>query len=322
MSRPGRQELRTLLLGAVSSSLVSTSSIRSITADDGTRIEYTVQGTGPALVLSNGLTTTHLFWKYLEPRWLEHYTVLKWDLPGHGTSSPAASERSATIEGQPDLLAHVMDDAGIEHAVQVGFSVGCQVALEMARQYPRRCDAMVLLLGGAGNVLSTTRLPLPAPLLSRVLRDTPDNVFAPLARGFARLATQEISYQAGRVFGMLGPKAPRRDIQEMMEHMLSVDPATIRRMAVSAEAHSALDVLASLQEAQVPVLIVAGDLDPFAPATEVGERMHRAAPASEFVLIEGGTHTALLEQPEQIAEIVEDFLTRHGITAVHRPLSG
>jgi len=311
--------LRTLLLHAVSSHVVSTSSIRSITADDGTRIEYTVQGTGPALVLNNGLTTTHLFWKYLAPRWLEQYTVLKWDLPGHGTSSPAASERSATIEGQPDLLARVMEDAGIQHGVQVGFSVGCQVALEMARQYPQRCDAMVLLFGAACHVLSTTRLPVPAPLLSRVLRETPDRYFTPLARGFANLATQEISYRAGRAFGMLGPKAPRRDIQEMMEHMLSVDPATIRRMAVSAETHSAMDVLASLQ---VPVLIVAGDRDPFAPATEVGERMHHAAPTSEFVLLEGGTHTALLEQPEQIADIVEDFLTRHGITKVNRPLSG
>ncbi len=291
----------------------------SITAADGTRIEYTVQGRGPALVLNNGLTTTHLFWKYLAPRWRERHTIVMWDLPGHGTSSAAGSPRSATIEGQPDLLTRVMDAAGVESAVQVGFSVGCQVALEMARQYPQRCDAMVLLLGAACHVLSTTRLPLPAPLLSRLLRGIPDRSFTPLARRFAQLANQEISYQAGRALGMLGAKAPRSDIREMMEHMLLVDPPTIRRMAVSAEDHSAMDVLASLE---VPVLIVAGDRDPFAPATKVGERMHRAAPASEFVLIEGGTHTALLEEPEQIADIVEDFLARHGLTKVHRPLSG
>jgi pimeloyl-ACP methyl ester carboxylesterase len=293
---------------------VSTSrSIRSVTAADGTRLEYTVQGSGPAIVLTNGLTTTHLFWKYLVPRWLDHHTVVMWDLPGHGTSGPARSDYSATIEAQPDLLARVMDAAGVESAVQMGFSVGCQISLEMARQHPERCSALVLLLGSAGRVLSTTKLPVPGPVLLRLLRDTPDRLFEPLARGFAQLATADISYHAGRAFGMLGARAPRRDIRDMMEHMLLVDPGTIRRMAASAEAHSAFDILGSLE---LPMLIVAGDRDPFAPAEEVGMAMHRAAPRSEFVLLEGGTHTALLDDPDPIAAIIQAFLARHQLTTV------
>ena len=30
-------------------------------------------------MLSNGLTTSTGFWKYLQPRWREHYTVITWD---------------------------------------------------------------------------------------------------------------------------------------------------------------------------------------------------------------------------------------------------
>jgi 3-oxoadipate enol-lactonase len=293
---------------------VSTS-IRSVTADDGTRIEYTVQGSGPALVLTNGLTTTHLFWKYLLPRWLPRHTVVMWDLPGHGTSGPALSDYSATIEAQPDLLTRIMDKEGITSAVQVAFSVGCQVALETARQHPQRCDALVLLLGAAGHVLSTTRLPIPGPLLVRLLRDTPDRYFEPAARQFARLATADVSYFAGRAFGMLGERAPRRDIRDMMEHMLCIDPSTIRRMAASAEAHSAFDILGSLT---LPILIVAGDRDPFAPAERVGVPMHHAAPTSELVRLKDATHTALLDQPDEIAEIVGAFLMRHGLTIAAR----
>lgn len=295
--------------------LSTSRSIRSVTADDGTRIEYTVQGSGPALVLTNGLTTTHLFWKYLIPRWLPHHTIVTWDLPGHGTSGPARSDYSATIEAQPGLLARVLDAANIESAVQVAFSVGCQVALEMARQYPKRCDALVLLFGSAGRVLSTTKLPVPGPLLLRLLRDTPDTYFEPFARQFARLATLDISYHAGRLFGLLGERAPRRDIEEMMEHMLSIDPGTIRRMAASAEAHSAFDILGSLT---LPMLIVAGDRDPFAPAAQVGVPMHRAAPSSQLARLKHATHTALLDQPEEIAELVENFLLRHGLTSMGR----
>ncbi|MFT3928016.1 MAG: alpha/beta hydrolase [Myxococcales bacterium] len=279
----------------------------SITAEDGTCIEFTVQGTGPGLLLTNGLTTTDLFWKYLIPRWQSHYTIVTWDLPGHGISSPARSEYTATIEAQPALMAKVMDAVGLTTAIQGAFSVGCQIALEMARQFPERCDALLLLLGAAQHVLSTTRLPIPGPLLLRLLRDTPDEYFVPFARGFASLAKTALSFHGARAIGLVGKQASRRDIDDMTEHLSVLDPGTIRRMAASAEAHSAFNVLGSLT---MPLLIMAGDRDPFAPAQTVGWPMHRAAPTSEFVRLKHGTHTALLDDPEPIAEIVEQFLAR------------
>lgn len=125
---------------------------RSVRAPDGTRIAYNVAGSGPALVLTNGLTTTGTFWKYLRPAWLEKHTVVAWDLPGHGASEPAKTAQGASIEAQPALLARVMDAAGVERATPIGWSVGCQIVLEMYRQFPERCAAIVtvLLPGGRG----------------------------------------------------------------------------------------------------------------------------------------------------------------------------
>jgi len=104
---------------------------KSLLAPDGTRIAYGVTGRGPALMLTNGLTTTTRFWKYLRPMWREKYTVITWDFPGHGGSAPAASLRSATVEAQPAIMAAILDQLGIDAAVHVGWSVGSQVVLEL-----------------------------------------------------------------------------------------------------------------------------------------------------------------------------------------------
>jgi pimeloyl-ACP methyl ester carboxylesterase len=233
--------------------------------------------------------------------------VLTWDLPGHGTSGPARDAWDATIEAQPAILARVMDAAGIDRAVQVGFSVGCQVALETARQLPERVSALVLLLGGARNALSNTRLPVPHAVLLSLLRNTPDPLFAVAFRQFARLADLPASLRAARALGVLGPSATDGDLREVTQHLATVDPESIRRMALSAEKHDAFDTLAALK---VPLLIVTGDRDPFAPMELVGEPMHRAAPHSELVRLHKGTHTALLDQAERIGDVVERFLGR------------
>jgi haloacetate dehalogenase len=70
---------------------------RELRAPDGTRIAYAIAGSGPALVLTNGLTTTTTFWKYLRPIWLQRHTIVTWDMPGHDNSGPAASDAGATI---------------------------------------------------------------------------------------------------------------------------------------------------------------------------------------------------------------------------------
>jgi pimeloyl-ACP methyl ester carboxylesterase len=81
-------------------------------------------------------------------------------------------------------------------------------------------------------------------------------------------------------------------------------------MLLSAEAHSTLDVLPTLL---VPLLIMAGGRDQFAPLARVGALMHEAARRSEMVLLDDATHTALLDHSDQIGDAVDRFLARHGL---------
>ena len=285
------------------------SDTRRLRAADGTDLAYWVRGQGPAMVLTNGVTTTTSFWSHLQPRWERSHRVLSWDLPGHGASSPARSEQSALLSELPGLLVRLMDAAGMERAVQVGWSTGCQVVLEMYRRHPERCAALVLILGAAGRVLSTAVLPLPGAVIDVLVRHTPRPIFGGLARALARIAHAPGGQLAPRAIGLIGKRTTHRDAALITEHLRRIDTRTVQTMIASAQAHSAWDVLPAVA---VPTLIVAGDLDPFAPAATVGVQMHARCPDSELLRLPEGTHTALLDHADLIFDAVDDFLRRRG----------
>jgi len=284
---------------------------RFITAADGTRIAYGVSGQGPALVLTNGLTTTTNFWARLWPMWTERYTVVTWDYPGHGESGPANTERGASIEAQPGILTAILDELGIERATHVGFSVGCQVILELYRQFPQRVSSLVALLGTAEHAISSTGMWLPAPIVSRLFHQTPSNLFGTGFRALARFASTDFGLSLGRKLALVG-SASADDMAGVIDHFRQLDPDTMRVMGCAAEAHSAFDVLSRLR---VPLLIVAGDRDVFAPPERVGMRMHAAAPGSVLVRLPEATHTGMLDHAPEIFEAVERFLAGRAAAA-------
>ena len=125
---------------------------RSLLGPDGSLLAYRVEGRGPALLLTNGITTSNFFWSYLHDRWSPKHTVINWDLKGHGRSAPARSPEAASITALADDLLRVLDASGQRRTTLVGFSMGCQVSLEAYRRAPDRVAALVLLLGPAGRV--------------------------------------------------------------------------------------------------------------------------------------------------------------------------
>ncbi|HEX4354570.1 MAG TPA: alpha/beta hydrolase [Polyangiales bacterium] len=258
-------------------------------------------------MLTNGLTTTSTFWKYLQPIWLRDHQIVTWDLPGHGGSAPAASAMTATIEAQPSIIRAVMAAIGIERACQIGWSTGSQVVLELYRQHPQLCDRLVLLLGGAGHALDATQLPVGGATIDRLARALSPRAFRPVFRLLTIGMPTPLGLAIGRRTGLFGPRVSEADELEIARHIGTVDPTTLLLMLRSIQAHDARSVLPSLR---VPLLIVAGDRDPFAPTELVGARLHENAHGSELLRLPEGTHTALLEHYDQIANVVEAFSRR------------
>lgn len=283
---------------------------RTIVAADGTRVFYRREGEGPALLLCNGITTSRFFWTHLAPRWARRFTVITWDLKGHGRSEPARTREGVEIPALAGDALQILHAEGLTDAAVVGFSMGCQVALEVYRAAPSRVRGLVLLLGPAGRVFDTALGPV-GPILHGLIARLPAPGFRLAFRGARGVVGLPGSRRLGQLLGLIGPAATPADVKLYIEHFVrELDPGTLAAMALAAQSHDAADLLPTIA---APTLIVAGDRDVFAPAPRVGLPLHRAIPGSRLLRLEDGTHTSLFEHHAAIGAAVERFC--EGLTA-------
>lgn len=278
---------------------------RNITASDGTRVAWDVAGTGePPLLLCNGLITNTIFWRDMLPVLERRHRVLTWDLKGHGDSGPARTVEGASVEAAARDALAVMDAAGVGSAVVGGYSMGCQVALEIHRQAPERVQGLALILGPAGPVFEHAFGPF-GRVLAILTRATPPHVLMAALGVLGRLAGPPFGHWFATTLGFIGPTLRPADFAGILAHWRQLDGPTVRNLALSAGTY---DARPHLSLVKVPTLIVAGDRDVFAPARKVALPMHAAIAGSRLVRLPHGTHSSTLEHAAEVQEAVERFL--------------
>src|SRR5512145_267257 len=115
---------------------------------DGVRLHYVVRGEGEPLVLlhGNGSNVLDLECSGLLDRAAERYQVIAFDRPGHGYSSRPRTT-VWTPEAQARLLHKALQQLGVRRPIVAGHSLGTQVALAMALQFPEDVRALALMSG-------------------------------------------------------------------------------------------------------------------------------------------------------------------------------
>lgn len=96
----------------------------------------------PAIVLVHGLAVSSAYMVPTAVRLAPHYRVYAPDLPGFGESDKP--ELALDIPELADVLVAWMDAAGLERAVLIGNSLGCQIIVDLAVRYPNRVERAVL----------------------------------------------------------------------------------------------------------------------------------------------------------------------------------
>ena len=100
-------------------------------ARDGTSIYYSVQGTGPTLVLCYGLVCRMGHWHNQLDHFRDKYQIVMFDYRGHHRSAVPENDQHMTLQWSAwdlmDLLTHLK----IEKAVCLGHSLGATAAVEL-----------------------------------------------------------------------------------------------------------------------------------------------------------------------------------------------
>jgi 3-oxoadipate enol-lactonase len=111
--------------------------------------EYTIEGSGPPLFLIHGIGAARDAWRFIVPILRDHFTIVTYDLRGHG-ASPMPSDEFGLNELVDDLE-RVRERTGFEKAHFSGHSLGGMIGPAYAQKYPDRVLSLGLLSTAAGR---------------------------------------------------------------------------------------------------------------------------------------------------------------------------
>ena len=266
----------------------------------GHRISYRTAGRGPVLLLIHGIAGSAATWDDVLPWLAERYCVVAPDLLGHGASAKPRGDYSlgAYASGIRDLLGVL----GHTRATVVGHSLGGGVAMQLAYQYPERCERLVLVSsGGLGREVHAMLRAAALPGAEWVL---------PLL--CARGVRDAVAGVAG-VLGRLGLRAGP-DLEEMWRGFASLADTdgrqaflhTVRTIIYTGgQRVSAADRL--YLAAEMPTLIMWGDRDPMIPVTHA-HAAHTAIPGSRLALFPDAGHFPHRDDPRRFVQTLLDFV--------------
>lgn len=271
---------------------------------DGTRLFYSIEGSGPPLVFCYGLVCSKLHWSYQMEYFKKHYTVIWFDYRGHHRSETPANPEALTIDNMARDVECLLDELKIPKATFLGHSMGVNIVLEFYHRCPERVQAMVLANGSA-------RGPLETMLRSNVMQLIFPTLYSAYKK-YPKLANfiwkaQGKSKLTPWLVGQLGfnPNLAKPEDIETYVHMVTgMDMIITLQLLKDYEDY---DATPWLHRIDVPTLVIAGENDLIIPR-EAQEIMHQLIPNSRFELVRHGSHCPQMDIPELANIIIERFL--------------
>jgi len=266
----------------------------------GNRVRYLTAGSGPAVVLVHGITSSADTWRPAMEALAGEHTVIAPDLLGHGASAKPRGDYSlgAYASGIRDLLAAL----GHDRVTVIGHSLGGGVAMQFAYQFPERTERLALVSsGGLGREVN---------LLLRAAALPGAELLLPLlAPSWLGRAVGGASWAGAR----LGLRA-RRDLEEMVRGFVSLSDAPTRAAFLhtlravidpGGQRVSGRDRL--YLAASLPTLLVWGERDPIIPVAH-GRAAHAAMPGSRLEVFDASGHFPHMDDTTRFVAVLDDFL--------------
>jgi pimeloyl-ACP methyl ester carboxylesterase len=280
-----------------------------VTSGDGTELQaWTNDVAGPTVLLCNGLGTSPYSWPaLLDPGCGVH--VISWNHRGTGGSERPADLEHVGIDAFAEDAIAVMDDAGVDACVLMGWSMGVNTMFELAVTEPERVTGLFAVGGVPGDTFASMLAPIfvPRPVrkpitvnAARVMK----LAGKPLTQIASRLPvgplTVEFLSHSGFMLPMPDPELARRAIKEF----LSTPIDWYMHLAL----HSSLHLRVSLRNIDVPASFLAGQFDILASSHDMRTAAARI-PGAAYEEIRA-THFISMEKPTEVHEALLDLLDR------------
>jgi pimeloyl-ACP methyl ester carboxylesterase len=264
------------------------------TAPDGVKLWFDASGAGPPLLLAHELGSDARQWRAQVAAFSGRLRCITPNARGYPPSEVPGEDDAYLWDRFAADIGAVLDAAGAEAAVLMGWSMGAYAALQFARLNPGRARGLVLVGIGSGSP-SADEAPWRLQMcdMSAAWLEDP--------RRAARMLAESPNRQPLR---RLNPKAFDAWLADLEGHSPEGMARTCRNY--QGRRPSLQDVEAELAALEVPTLIVCGTEDP--PCVETSAWLARTLPNARLWSPEGLGHCPNLEDPALFNREVGAFL--------------
>lgn len=251
------------------------------------QINYTVEGSGPWVVMSHSLACAIPMWDEQAEALKSKYKVLRFDTRGHGgTDAPPGGY---TLDQLAADLHGLLAALGVTNPHFVGLSMGGMIGMTYALQHPGVFKSLVLCD-------TSSRMPPEAkPVWEERIKTATEQGMEPLVEPTLKRWFTEPYY------------AKRNSVIERVAALIRSTPT--QGYAGCCHAIPKIDVTDRLSAVKCPVQVIVGEKDIGTPVA-MAEAIHKAIPGSELVVIPEASHLSNLEQPAVFTSALTRFLAR------------
>ncbi len=241
------------------------------------------RGNGPPLVLLHGWGLNLRVFDGLAATLAPHHTLLAVDLPGHGRST------ASDLNNYPQLLACLPEKFAL-----LGWSLGGQIALQLAAFAPTRITALVLVSTTPRFEATTDwQAGLAPAVLAQFARQ--------LQRDYPRTVSEFLELQ------VRGSVQADATLAQLRAALLSHGEASPAALTTGLELLRDNDLRLILATITAPTLLIAGQYDRVTP-TSAARSMAARLPSCELLEIRRAGHAPFLSHLAECCAAIEALL--------------
>lgn len=268
---------------------------------NGTRIAYGVYGEGDPLVLLHGTPSSSLIWRNVVPRLTSAgYKVHLFDLLGYGLSErPWDTSIDTSISGQVPIVEGLFQHWGLEKAHVVAHDIGGGIAQRLGVFSPHLFRSLTLI-----DVVSFDSYPSKRTReqmqkgLETLIKAPDEDHKAHFKEWLLSAVHNQDKFTESSLDTFLGYISGPIGQASLFQHQIQhYDPKHTMEIA---------NRLSEL--GKMPVQFIWGAQDIW-QVTVWARKLHEAIPGSQLHILDGCGHFSLEDEPEKIAELIEQFIS-------------
>lgn len=265
----------------------------------------TIDPAKPILVFNYGLVCSNHHWKF-QTEFFDNqdYQILIHDYRGHFQSTGSHDVKKITFQQMAKDVADLCEFLEIPKAIMLGHSMGVNICLQLAKDFPDLVSGMVLISGTFINVkdvmFDTNLMEFIAPVAALGLEKYPDifnkiwtsGGMNPIVREiihFSGFNRQKVSKEFIEIYlnrvGQLGAEVFFQLFNEMTKQ----------------------NITGSLEKMNVPALVMGGHKDNVIP-NHLQRTLASLLPNAETYFLKDGSHVPQADYPDLVNERIELFI--------------